>query len=182
LNDVLTAAKSYPHTVENEGLPGDTSSDGLAVIAAVIARHPDANFYLLKFGMNDARPNAPTPSGLGLAPGDAGYAGTFKDNMQQMIDSIIAAGADVALAKVNPALGDSASGSQYSNPENGARTVNIIELNLVIDELVTENSLTIAPPDFYDYFLLNYSTEYFDNIHPDGTGYDSMADLWGDEL
>jgi len=182
LNDLLTADRNYPHTVENEGVPGDTSIDGLAGIAAVIAEHPVANFYLLKFGMNDARPATTTPSGLGLAPGDAGYAGTFKDNMQQMIDAITATGADVVLARVNLALGDSAMGTQYPNPETGARTVNIFEFNLVIDELVAENSLSIAPPDFYDYFLLEFSTEYFDNIHPNGVGYESMADLWFDEL
>ena len=182
LNDALTSAKGYPHTVENEGVQGDTSIDGAAGINAVISRHPEANFYLLKFGMNDARPTETTPSGLGLSSGDAGYNGTFKDNMQQMIDAITAAGATVALAKVNIALGDSASGSQYNNPETGARTVNIIEFNLVIDELVSENSLAITPPDFFDFFLQNNPSEYFDNIHPNGDGYDSMADLWADEL
>ena len=117
-----------------------------------------------------------------MSAGDAGYNGTFKDNMQQMIDAITATGATVALAKVNIALGDSASSSQYNNPETGARTVNIIEFNLVIDELVSENSLAITPPDFFDFFLQNNPSEYFDNIHPNGDGYDSMADLWADEL
>ena len=182
LNDLLTAAKQYPHTVVNEGVSGDTSIDGLAAINAVIARNPGANFYLLKFGMNDARVNNATPSGLGLGPSDAGYDGTFKDNMQQIIDAIQATGAQVVLSRVNPALGDSSNGAQYPNPETGARTVNIIEFNLVVGELETENNLSIIGPDFFDFFLQNFSTEYFDNIHPNGAGYESMADLWADQL
>jgi lysophospholipase L1-like esterase len=182
LNDFLTAAKSYPHTVINEGSAGETSAGGLARINSILTRHTSANFYLLKYGMNDARPATPVPSGLGLDPGDTGYAGSFKDNMKQMIDVIEASGSTVSLAKVNIALGDSATGSQYPNPETGARTLNIIQFNLVIDELVTENSLPIVPPDFYTYFLNNNATEYSDNIHPNGIGYDSMSDLWGAQL
>ena len=182
LNDLLTADRQYPHTVVNEGVSGDTSIDGLAGINAVIGRNPGANFYLLKFGMNDARVNNPTPSGIGLQPGDAGYVGTFKDNMQQIIDAIQATGAQVVLSRVNPALGDSSNGAQYPDPETGARTVNIIEFNLVVGELETENNLSIIGPDFFDFFLLNFSAEYFDNIHPNGAGYESMADLWADQL
>ena len=102
--------------------------------------------------------------------------------MQQIIDAIEATGAEVVLSRVNPALGDSSNGAQYPNPETGGRTVNIIEFNLVVGELETENNLSIVGPDFFDHFLQNISTEYFDNIHPNGVGYESMADLWADEL
>jgi lysophospholipase L1-like esterase len=50
----------------------------------------------------------------------------------------------------------------------------------VIDELVANpaNNLTITPPDFYAYFLQTYPTEYGDDIHPNGLGYQSIARLW----
>ena len=182
LNDILTSNKNYPHTIENEGFPGITSIDALNIVTEVIARHPNANFYLLKLGMNDARPNSSTPSGLGLSSGDAGYSGSFKDNMQQMISAITATGAQVALARVNVALGDFFDSTPYPVPEDGARSINIAEYNLVIDELIGDNSLAITPPDFFNYFLENFGTEYSDNIHPNGIGYDSMADLWAEEL
>jgi len=88
LNDLLTAGKNYPHTVINAGVPGETAEDGASRIAAVIASNPLANFYLLKFGMNDSQPGNPVPSGLGLNPGDPGYANSYKAQMVQIIDQI----------------------------------------------------------------------------------------------
>jgi lysophospholipase L1-like esterase len=50
----------------------------------------------------------------------------------------------------------------------------------VIDELLSDpsNNMTVAPPDFFSYFRTHYPTQYFDNIHPDGVGYQSMASGW----
>ncbi len=182
LNDQLTAALGYPHTVINAGVEGDTSAGGLSALPSVLSNNPDAQRVLVKYGMNDARQGMLlVPSGLGLNPGDSGYPGTFKDNMQQIIDAINADGKEAVLAKVNIALADTAdSTNPYPDPDNGARSLSIKEFNQVIDELraISANNINITPPDFYTFFLNNFATQYSDNIHPNGVGYQSMADLW----
>ena len=131
LNDLLTADEmGFPHDVVNEGVGGDTSADGLAFIPTALGLYPDAKKYLLQYGTNDARPWAPVPSGKGLNPGDPGYPGTYKDNMQQILDAINNAGKEVCLAKPGIALGDVAdSGPPYPDPDNGARSLLIKEYN-----------------------------------------------------
>jgi lysophospholipase L1-like esterase len=58
----------------------------------------------------------------------------------------------------------------------------IQQYNTAVGELVsnTANGITVTPPDFYAAFTNNnlYQTQYFDNIHPNGTGYQTMANLW----
>ena len=76
LNNLRTAAKHYPQTVVNEGVGGSTSIDGVSLIPILLARNPNAQYFLIEYGTNDA--GTPVPSGLGLHPGDAGYAGTSK--------------------------------------------------------------------------------------------------------
>ena len=165
LNNLLTAFYGYPHTIVNEGVPGYTSADGAAMINDVISRHPESQYFLIMLGTNTGGA-LPIPSGLGLNPGDAGYSGSYKDHMQQIIDAVISAGKTPYLAKVPYALG------AYSS-----RNALYQEYNAVIDELVTANGITVVPPDFYTYFM-NHQTEYSDDLHPNGTGYQSMANLW----
>ena len=123
------------------------------------------------YGTNDA--GVPVPSGLGLQPGNPGYPGSFKDNMQRIINCISGitcisgAGKIAILAKAPVAL-----------PLNGQRDTLIQQYNLVIDELVSANNIPVAPPDFHAYFATHYATEYSDTLHPNGVGYQSMADLW----
>jgi lysophospholipase L1-like esterase len=181
LNDYLTTAKDYPHSIVNEGVEGITSSEGLEILPSVLSKHPESSSYLLLFGMNDARPWDTVPSGFGLNPGDDGYEGSFKCNMQQMINLINSNGKEAVLAKIPIALADSATSEElYPDPDTGARSVAIKEYNQVIDELVGDeaNDIIVNPPDFYTYFKDNYADEYFDNIHPNGIGYRSIADMW----
>ncbi|MBZ0190504.1 MAG: discoidin domain-containing protein [Candidatus Kuenenia stuttgartiensis] len=193
LNDLLTVAKGYSHNISNEGVGGTTSADGLASVPTILTKHPNAQRYLVMYGTNDARPWLPIPSGKGLNPGNPGYPGTFKDNMQRIIDAIKNDIKEVCLAKPPIALGDSAfSNPPYEDPNNGARSLLIQEYNQVIDELVInpQNGIVITPPDFYNYFndldtitgRHHYEDEYSDNIHPNGIGYRSMADLWSQAL
>ena len=140
------------------------------------------------FGMNDARPWLPVPSGQGLNPGDSGYAGSYKDHMQQIINGIKAAGKTANLSKTNVALADCADNvptdpgycAPYPNIPTGARNVLIQQYNIVVDELVSANGITVTPPDFYNYFYTQgfYQTQYSDNIHPNAAGYAAMANLW----
>ncbi|MGI9284974.1 MAG: GDSL-type esterase/lipase family protein, partial [Pseudomonadales bacterium] len=174
LNDELTAELDYPHTVVNAGVEGDTSSQGLSALSGVLSANSEAQFVLVMYGMNDAGPPTPVPSGLGLNPGDGGYPGSFKDNMQRIINVIVADGKQAVVARINIALGDSATGPQYPDPETGARSVLVQEYNQVI---VSELSNRTLGPDFFTFYL-NNAGQYSDNIHPDGIGYQSMADLW----
>jgi hypothetical protein len=107
LNDLLTAYyNGVPHTVVNEGVSGALSADGVAIVNSLLAKHPDAQRFLLQYGINDAGVFPPEPSGLGLDPGNPDYPGTYKHNLQQMIDAINGDIREVCLAKVPIVLGD----------------------------------------------------------------------------
>jgi len=189
LNNSLTAyEKGFPQNIVNEGVGGDTSADGVAFIPTALSLYPGAKKYLLMYGTNDSDPFFPIPSGKGLHPGDPGYPGTYKDNLQQMINAINAAGKQVCLAKLLITLGDTPNGVRYVDPDIGRRSQLIKEYNEVVDELVNDpsNHITVTPPDFYNYFKEvdpatgdpRYEDQFSDNLHPNGIGYQSMAALW----
>ena len=191
LNNLLSAYYGSPHHIVNEGVPGDKSADGLADIALVLARNPAATRYLVEYGTNDAAVYfaLPVPSGYLLNPGDPGYPGTFKANMQQIINAIVGAGKEVSLAIIPITLADcNTSCTYYPNPSIGAKNVAIQGYNLVIGELVAAplNGIDGSPPDFYTYFSsvdpatgrFRYQDQYATALHPNGTGYQSMANLW----
>jgi lysophospholipase L1-like esterase len=193
LNDLLTAYENgIPHNIINEGVSGDTSADGLIIIQSTLSTYPEALRYLVMYGTNDARPWLPVPSGQGLNPGSPGYPGTYKDNMQRIIDAINSAGKEILIAKPPITLGDNVNSTPYPDPDTGARSVLIKEYNQVIDELVSDplNNITVTPPDFYNYFKEidpataspRYEDQYADNLHPNGIGYQSMAQLWFEEI
>ena len=167
LNNLLTQAQGYPHTVFNEGSGGDTSADGKAIIGTILNNHPDAQYFLVLYGANDA--GSAIPSGEGLDPGDEGYNDSFKDNMQQIITAIINDGKEVYLAYALYII-------------NKPNTIPRIQAyNRVVDTLVNDNGISVIPPDFYTYFE-DHQDEYTDQEHPDGTGYNSMATLWYESL
>ena len=121
--------------------------------------HANASHILLQYGTNDAsvRNLLPVPSGLGLTGGMAGYAGTFKHNMQRIIDAAVAAGRQVCLAKIPVTLASCNLVDQcppYIDPASGAKNVVIEDYNAVIDELFSDprNGITVTPPDFFAYF------------------------------
>jgi lysophospholipase L1-like esterase len=101
-----------------------------------------------------------------------------------MINMIRNEGKETLLSKTIIALGDSASSEPpYPDPNAGARSLLIQEYNEVVDELFAANTdIMFIPPDFYSHFEIYYHSEYFDNIHPNGDGYRSMAEIWFDIL
>ena len=64
---------------------------------------------------------------------------------------------------------------------NSSRLALTQEFNQVIDELVSENSITVVPPDFYIFYEANQG-QLFDNFHPNGIGYQSMATCWSQAI
>jgi lysophospholipase L1-like esterase len=173
LNNQLTSYYGKPVLVVTDGHPGDTSIQGLGKIATALTRTPASQAFLLLFGTNDAGSSLPPPSGLGLHPGNSGYAGSYKEAMQGLINAITGAGKKVYVAKVPPLIG------------NSTKNAVIQTYNQVIDELVAENAgtnLVYAGPDFYTYFSSNPGQIGSDTIHPTGAGYSAMAGLWRDRL
>ena len=167
LNDLLTAAKSYPHTVVREGLAGEKTRGGLARLPSVLDRHPNAGYVLISWGANDRISSGlfPLPSGLSLSPGDPGYAGSYKDLTQQMIDLATDAGKEVYLSEI------------LFSQIGGSVNVDHQEYNAVVYELCIENYIPVTPPPFYTHFE-QHPDELIDGTHPTGMGYRSMADLW----
>ena len=192
LNDLLTMATGVPHSIINEGVPGEKASGGLNRIFDSLAANPMAQTYLILFGSNDSFGSSPVPSGCGLNPGDTGYNGSFKDNMQQIIDAIVDAGKKPILAKVPIALGACSSCTPYADPSSAARNILIQDYNVVIgggtcqnsrtdQGLVANNAILETPPDLYNYFF-QHQEEFSDNVHPNGIGYQSLADLWSSAI
>ncbi len=85
----------------NEGVSGAPSANGVGIIQALLQEHPQAQYFMLMYGHNDAEDGV--PSGLGLNPGDIGYAGSFKERIQSIINAVRAAGKTPLLAKA-PAI------------------------------------------------------------------------------
>jgi lysophospholipase L1-like esterase len=153
--------------ISNEGIPGDRSAEGAGDVANLVGAYAQAQYFLLLYGANDAGFNV--RSGVGLSPGQSGYLGSFKGNMQQIITSIRTAGKTPILAKV----------LYQTNPSKDPL---IQQYNQVIEELASQNNLrTIPRPDFYTFFK-NHPSLLPDGLHPNGTGYQSMATLWYDAI
>jgi len=185
LNDYLSAIHAYPHSIINEGIAGEKTEDGLIRLPSILAKYPEARTFLILYGTNDTNIWSNLESGKGLNIGDSGYAGTYKDYLKQMIELVNSIGKEVAIAKIPFALGESPTSRDYSEPiENGHRNVQAREFNEAIDELIANpsNNISVMSPDLYLYFKNNYVGKYFDNFHPNGLGYQNMAELWRDVL
>ena len=168
LQNLLSTARGYPIAIVNAGVGGVNSAYGAANISTTLSDYPQAKYYLVLYGSNDAFIPA-VPSGVGLVPGNAGYNGSYKHNMQQIISNIVAAGKLPYLAKI-----------PYTTRATQSLQ-SIGEYNQVIDELVAANGILVTPPDFYGYFF-GHQGELIDGLHPSGVGYQSMATLWATAL
>jgi lysophospholipase L1-like esterase len=153
LDGLLTARKGYPHEVVNAGFSGDTSADGAGKIGGTLSAPSvqAAKYILVLYGTNDAAIPVSKAS--------------FKSNMQAIVTAIRNAGKVPYLAKVpyttDPLRNDAA----------------IQDYNAAIDELRASNGISVTAPDFYAWFQ-GHQGELDDGIHPNGTGYQSMANLW----
>jgi lysophospholipase L1-like esterase len=171
LADLLLAEKGYPHKIVNEGVEGERSFGVLTRLPGVLAKYPTAQFYLIQYGTNDPFNAFPVPSGLGLHPGDSGYPGSFKDNMQQVIDLIKNQGKTPMLALI-PYSPSSFLQSSYIN-------YNRVITGYNNDPgLIATNGIAVVPPDFFAHFETHPQQLNSDGLHPLGAGYRAMGDLW----
>jgi len=182
LSDALTAETGYPNAVVRGGEGGDQSIDGLARLPGLLSAFPYSQYYLVLFGTNDSRRTMPIPPGLDgngelLDPTDPDYPGTYLDNMQQIIDLLVINGKAPILSLVPITLGVCSDCDQFPDPDTADRNKKIQDYNKVIRELVKDNGIKVTPPDFYTYFR-NNQDQFSDNLHPNGVGYQNMADLW----
>jgi len=157
LDSLLTAQKRYPHVVFNEGVSATTSANGAALISATLSDpvHQSARYFLVMYGTNDA--SVPVSKAA------------YKSNMQAIITAIRNAGKVPYLAKV----------PFTTDPTRSIAAIQ--DYNAAIDELRVSNGISVVAPDFYAWFQSNLD-ELDDGIHPNGTGYQSMAARWFEVL
>jgi len=168
LNDLLTVElASTLHTVANLGISGEKTEEGLQRLSNVLLQNSQAGYFLILHGANDRL--SMLPSGLGTDPGAEGYPHNYKSYLQQMINMITSAGKEVYIAK------------NLYRKNDPARNLEAEEYNEVIDELVEENGILVTPPPFFEYFK-HHPEQQADSVHPDGVGYQAMANLWRNAL
>ena len=180
LTELLNTSFGYPNIVVNEGIGGDESADTAFLrINSILARNPNSNKALILLGTNDA--NLLIPSGLGCS--GAACNGTFKGNMQSLINTITATGKEAWIALTPPVFGSSSSTTPYSDPATAPHNTDYIqEYNQVISTELTNRQIG---PNFYAYFLGGGSNRYSffdDNLHPNSLGHMIMAYLWFNAL
>jgi lysophospholipase L1-like esterase len=179
LNDLLSSSLNKPITIMNEGLGGTKSGSGAASgtgrINSTKNRHTESQYWLILFGTNDSSGTMPVPSGINCTEADfqggtPSCISTYKANMRQLILNLKNAGKVPLLAKVPFALNVPSSTDQL-----------IRDYNVVVNQLVAEHNIPVTPPDFYSYFK-NHQGEFADDLHPNGNGYISIANLWFNAL
>jgi lysophospholipase L1-like esterase len=163
LGTLLTAAKGYPISVVNEGVSGATSAMGASTIDATLAANPSAKYFLILYGTNDAD--------AFNGPGYPVSKATYIANIQTIVTAVKNAGKTPYLAKV-----------PYATAA-GFSDVAIQQYNQAINDFVADplNGISVVPPDFYAWFQ-SHTSQLADGIHPNGTGYQSMANLWFNAL
>ncbi|MGD0524844.1 MAG: GDSL-type esterase/lipase family protein [Polyangiaceae bacterium] len=144
---------AYFPAVVNGGTGGGKSDEGAARIDDWLARSPDAHFWGIAYGTNDAAGNTTSTA-------------RFRSNMQTMVDRVRAAGRVPILASIPFA----------SDDQHG----HIPDFNRVIDELREADALP-AGPDFYRWFEA-HPDELRDGVHPNDRGIVSMNRLWGEAV
>jgi lysophospholipase L1-like esterase len=176
LNDLLGDYVSELVVVQNEGLGGTTSQHGWGRLDSTIARHikPQIveSIWLILFGTNDSASTINLPDGSDCSESDflnnePSCNGTYKYYLRELIMDLKAAGGVPLIGKVPYAK---------NVPQNQITLIQ--KYNIVVDQLTIDNNLQANPPDFFNYFLNNQNSAFFDNVHPNGIGYGAMADMW----
>jgi lysophospholipase L1-like esterase len=177
LTVMLGNSLSIPVIIYNEGIGGDASVDtAFSRINSILARHPGANKVLLQLGTNDA--NSSVPSGAGCT--GTACNGTYKGNMQSLINTLTTAGFTVYTALPPPIFGSS---TIFTNPATASINTNyILQYHSVVINELTNRQLG---PNLYTYFLgsgENRFSMFYDELHPDSLGHAVISVLWHNAL
>jgi lysophospholipase L1-like esterase len=139
--------------VYNGGIGGEKSDEGVAHVEEWLARNPDARFWAIGYGTNDAA-------------GDARDTSRFKRNMQTIIEKVRAAGRVPIVATI-----PFASDGQHAH---------VTRFNEAIEELQHENGLPRGP-DLYAWFFA-HPDQLRDGLHPDDKGIEAINRLWAEAV
>jgi len=183
LVDLMTASNtSLPISMLTEANGNESAELGSQRIASLLARYPEAEAVLVKYGSND---HDRVASGLGTIA-NVDEPDTFKDFMQIIINQINAVGVKAILAIPLQVVNSAAINNNFSTGR---------EYRDVIFELISDNNLLetpdslaigggvlnppIAGPDFFQFFTLDNTDKLDDDqIHPNNEGYISMSNAW----
>lgn len=179
LTDNLNTTEPVPtNIVFNEGIGGDETFDAAFTrIKSIRDRHPGANMVLILLGTNDA--SVAIPPGLGCS--GASCNGTFKGNLQTLVDKIRWADypTNSVASNITPIVALTPPVFNAANPWTSLINGRIRDYIYVIKNEI--NGIQVGA-DFFDFFLpsatKNYRSLYFDTLHPNSLGYVLMAYLW----
>ena len=135
---------------------GATSSDPYRSLARAMALQPEVRYWGIALGTNDTN--------------NAGLFASYRDNLVQGIDQLLAAGKVPVLARIP----DTAPGG-FGTPQLKKEALSII------DELAARYRL-IPGPDFYTPFRQNLSTYISDGTHHTAEGARVTNRLWAETL
>jgi lysophospholipase L1-like esterase len=139
----------YFPALSNGGIGGETTTDGLARLAAALELNPDYHYVAIGYGTNDA-------CGSALSPAQ------FRTNLQTMIEHIVATGRVPVLARIP------------FSPDGNHTTLD--QYNQVIDQL-TQHHRLLPGPDLYSWFQ-THPEQLTDQVHPGPEGRVAMNQLW----
>ena len=172
LGKLLNETNQYPTIVVNEAVGGDVSGDLLnSRIESILARNPDLNKMTLLIGTNDTAATMP--------PTRAVFAG----NIQEIVDIVKSVNSEITVTVgiTPPAFGFGSTGTKFGAPLTATRNDLIRDYR---DAILMDVSDIDVGPDFFKCMLeeRNLFSLFYDNVHPNGLGYDYMARLWHNAL
>ncbi len=177
-----TSTTNGKYLVFNEGIGGDDSYITANVrISSILARHPRVDRVLIALGTIDTFEIIPSGEGcIGTA-----CNGTFKGNMQTLIDKIrytsyprfnVPSGVVPVISLIPPEFTN-------VNPWLTGANQRIRAYNRVIRDELVDHELG---PDMFTYFMpsqtTNQSSLYDDTVHPNSLAQNVMAVLWYNAL